>query len=600
MSQLYDYLLALEAASEDDLAGSALCVLYLNVAATGTCGVTTRGTFPCDGVVPGGEDQDGYDPAEGGCTGIVLPGLIASGVAVCAHAARVVLPALECRALGPEWFPAVGEAVLSLAEVSGTARTLVASVSALPPLFALAWAGGAAGATLPRPEAAGATGAVAELSLPGVWTILSASGLDRLADGQADLPVPEMEAHVCGLANPVVRRTPSSTVVRLLNRDSAVLSLLAQTLAGELEDTDDRASALLYAVSNLLTYVSDPESLDYGDQWTCAVATWFRGYGDCEDGAVLLHGLLLALGVGTNRVVTVFGRVGSGNLGHAWTCYKRQADEAWTILDWTAGARSPLDGPDDLPRVDQSPDYHDVEYVLTGERFYQVRMSVAAFFPSVRADDLPLPVPACAGETNLSGRGAVDLAPVSGLFGTMACRGDAGGRGDLGAPALFASGLAGWSFGRVLLPGPDCAALVGALGDAVLPAPGAAATAGTRAWSAARFGTARASGSGMCAAICAATCRLPRLRAGAVGLAGTWAFGAAGLPGPAVVLAGHAGGVAWADMAVAELLVVSGGFFDVSGNGEPVLGQPVALGRGMADVAAFAAARLGYRDGGAW
>ncbi|NMC50965.1 MAG: transglutaminase, partial [Desulfovibrio sp.] len=315
MSRLYDYLLTLEAASEDDLAGSGLCALYLNVVATGTCGVTTQGTVPCDGVVPGEEDQDGYDPAEGGCTGIVLPGLIASGEAVCAHAARVVLPVPECRALGPEWFPAVGEAVLSSPEVSGTVRTLVASVSALPPLFALALAGAAAGAGLPRPEAAGATGAVAELSLPGAWAILSASGLDRLADGQADLPVPRVEVCVCSLANPVVRRTPSSVVVRLLNRDSAVLSLLARTLAGELEDMDDRAAALLYGVSNLLTYVSDPESLDYGDQWTCAVATWFRGYGDCEDGAVLLHGLLLALGADTSRVVTVFGRVGAGNLG---------------------------------------------------------------------------------------------------------------------------------------------------------------------------------------------------------------------------------------------------------------------------------------------
>ncbi len=554
MSRLYDYLLALEAASEDDLGGSGLSALYFNVAATGTCGVTTQGTFPCDGVVPGEEDQDGYDPAEGGCTGIVLPGLVASGGAVCAHAAQVLLPVPECRALGPEWFPAVGEAVLPVPVVSGTARTLVASVSALPPLFALALAGVAAGATLPRPEAAGATGALAEVLLPGAWAILSASGLDRLADGQGSLPVPDVEAHVCALANPVVRRTPSSTVVRLLNRDSAVLSLLAQTLAGELEDMDDRAAALLYAVSNMLTYVSDPESLDYGDQWTCAVATWFRGYGDCEDGAVLLHGLLLALGAGTNRVVTIFGRVGSDNLGHAWTCYKRQADEAWTILDWTAGARSPLDGSDDLPRVDRNPDYHDVEYALTGERFYQARMSMAEFFPSVRADDLLVPVPACVGETNLAGRGAVDLIPVSGLFGAVPCRGDAGGMAGMDVPGLVALGAAWWRLGRVLLPGPDCAA----------------------------------------------GCRLARMRAGAVGLAGTWACGAAGMPGPVALLAGHAGIISWAGMAVPEFLVVAGGFFDVSGNGEPVLGRPVAQGLGVADAGAFASVRLGYRNGEVW
>ncbi len=600
MSQLYDYLLTLEAADEDDLTGSALCALYLTVAATGTCGVTTQGTFPCDGVVPGEEDQDGYDPAGGGCTGIVLPGLAASGEAACAHAAEVTLPALECRALGPDWFPAVGEAVLSAPVVSGTARTLVVSVSALPPLFALALAGAAAGATLPLPGAAGATGAVAELFLPGAWVLLAASGLDRRADGQADVPVPDVEAYSCALANPVVRRTPSSTVVRLLNRDSAILPALAAALAGELEDLDDRAAALLYGVSNLLAYVGDAESLDYGDQWTCAVATWFRGYGDCEDGAVLLHGLLLALGADTSRVVTVFGRVGTDNLGHAWTCYKRQADEAWTVLDWTTGARSPLDGPDDLPRVDQSPDYHDVEYALTGERFYQARMSMAEFFPSVRADEMCLPLPACAGETNLGGRGAVDLVPASGLVGAMACLGHVGGLAEVEIPGLDVRGTAGWRFGRVRVPGPDCAALAGASGGAILPAPGAAAVAGTRARGAVRLEPARAAGSGQCAAVCAAVCRLARMRAASAGLAGTRAGGAAGMPGPAVVLAGHAGDVAWARMAAPGLVVVAGGFFDVRGGGVVLCGPAAACGSGVADAGAFAGVRLGYRDGEVW
>jgi hypothetical protein len=248
MSQLYDYLLAQEAASETRPGRFGPVCLYLNVAATGTCGVTTRGTFPCDGVVPGGEDQDGYDPAEGGCTGIVLPGLIASGVAVCAHAARVVLPALECRALGPEWFPAVGEAVLSLAEVSGTARTLVASVSALPPLFALAWAGARPAQRCPA-RGRRRDGAVAELSLPGVWTILSASGLDRLADGQADLPVPRWRP--TSAAWPI----PWSGALRPppwcgCSTGTARSFPFWPSPCRELEDTDDRASALLYAVSN--------------------------------------------------------------------------------------------------------------------------------------------------------------------------------------------------------------------------------------------------------------------------------------------------------------------------------------------------------------
>ncbi|MDQ7833697.1 MAG: transglutaminase domain-containing protein, partial [Desulfovibrionaceae bacterium] len=448
MSQLFDYLFDIEAAPDDDRSADGLCAMFLNVRATGTCGVTTPGEIPCDGPVPGEEDEDGYVPGDGGCSGIVFPSLEAAGQATVGTAADMALPVIRCQALGPWWFPGAGDLLLPTPGLAGTARILVLSASALPPLFALARAAALVGAILPGPQGAALAGALADAALPPGWTLLAASGLDRRGDVLVRLPVPIPEGHSCGLVNPVVRRTPQAAVVGLLNRDSAMLAALAAALTPGLDDPDDMAAALLYAVSNLLDYVSDPESLDFGDRWTCSLGTWFRGQGDCEDGAILLHGLLLARGVASFRLVTIFGRMAPDGMGHAWTCYKRACDARWTVLDWTAGPRSPLAGPDDLTRLDQSPGYHLVEYVLTGEGFHPARMPVADFFAAVRADGLTLPLPECAAAANRAAKGSLRLGSATLFGGPLVCGALAGNDGTMILPALAAAVAAGWRSGR--------------------------------------------------------------------------------------------------------------------------------------------------------
>jgi len=55
------------------------------------------------------------------------------------------------------------------------------------------------------------------------------------------------------------------------------------------------------------------------------------GKGDCEDGAFLVHSLLLHAGVPYDRIGTYGGLVESGEGaatgGHAWTAYRRESDD---------------------------------------------------------------------------------------------------------------------------------------------------------------------------------------------------------------------------------------------------------------------------------
>jgi len=600
MSQLFDYLFDIEAAPEDDRSADGLCAVYFNVRGTGTCGVTTPGDTPCDGPAPGEEDQSGYAAVDDGCIGIVFPGLEATAAATVGAAAEVVLPPLYCQALMPWWFPGFGNALLPSPGLAGTARTLVLSASALPPLFALARSGGLAAVALPRPEAHGETGATGALWLPSGWTIRSSSGLDRHGEAQIRPPLPDLEAYCCGLDNPVVRRTPQAEVVRLLNTNSAILEALAASLTQGLTEPDDKAAALLYAVSNLLSYASDPESLDFADRWSCGVATWFRGEGDCEDGAILLHGLLLACGTPSFRMATIFGRTGSDNMGHAWLCYKRAADERWTILDWTAGARSPLAGPEDFPSLEQSPDYHSVEYALTGERFYASRLSVTEFFPSVRADAATLPLPVCAGVTNQAASGALRLGSTAGLSGPLACAGKCGGSAAGDLPGLAAEVRAGWRAGEAMLAALCGTGLAGALGLAALAGVAATADCGALATGRCPLAALRGRGEAWGAALCGGRCRLARLVLRGGGLGGEAGGGGFSLPGALARAAGTAGTLGDGLVAVPGVCVAVWGWFEARGGCTAACGPLAAEGRGVADAGGFGGIVLEYGDREVW
>jgi len=598
MSELFDYVFDIEAAPDEDRVADGLCCVFLNVRGTGTCGVTTPGDIPCQGVVPGEEDQDGYVPVTGGCRGIIFPCVEAAGTGFAADAAWMVLPPLLVLASQAGWLPGAGSMDMPRLVTASGGRTLVLSRSALPPLFALARTGCPAQASLPPCTARGKTGASGEAALPGVWTVLAASGLARQGNALATLPVPIVEGYSCGLDNPVVRRTAQASVVGLLNRDSPVLAALAAALARDLDDPDDKAAALLYAVSNLLLYVPDPESLDFSDVWSCGLATWFRGQGDCEDGAILLHGLLLACGADDSRLATIFGRVGPDNLGHAWTCYKRAADERWTILDWTTGPRSLFSGPQDFPTLTQSPDYHSVEYALTGTLFRQARMSMAEFFPSVRADALSIPLAACHGVARMAARGEARLG--AGPGGPVACLGGVGAVGAAACPPFAIRAGGGWRVGRATLPGARCQGETGSLLSSGLPLLGLTAACTAQTLGRCTVKGLAALGHGACPALCVGPCRLagPWLRA--TGHAGPICRGAVLLPGAAGRLAGCAG-IAGDGLLALPLPILAGlAWFDILAAGGVNVSPLLIRGRGAADMAAGEKRSLGYEDGEAW
>jgi hypothetical protein len=598
MSELFDYLFDIEAAPDEERVADGLCCAFLNVRGTGTCGVTTPGDIPCEGVIPGEEDQDGFVPSAGGCRGIVIPCVEAAGTGHTADAVLMVLPPLLVLASQAGWLPGAGSMDMPRLEAASCGRTLVLSRSALPPLFALARTGCPAQASLPACMASGGTGSYGDAALPGVWTLLAASGLTRQGNALAALPVLIAEGYSCGLDNPVVRRTAQASVVGLLNRDSPVLAALAAALVRDLDDPDDRAAALLYAVSNLLLYVPDPESMDYSDVWSCGLATWFRGQGDCEDGAILLHGLLLACGADDSRLATIFGRVGPDNLGHAWTCYKRSSDERWTILDWTTGPRSLFAGPEDFPTLTQSPDYHSVEYALTGTLFRQARMSMGEFFPSVRADALSIPPAACDGVARMAARGEARLG--AGPGGPAACLGRAGAVGAAACPSFAIRAGAGWRTGRAALPGARCQGETGSLLSSGLPLICLAAACAARTLGRCTVTACAALGYGACPALSVGPCRLagPGLRA--TGHAGSICRAAALLPGPGGRLTGSAG--LSGDGPLVLPLPVQAGlvWFDVLAAGGLNVGPLRLRGRGAAGMAAGETRGLGYDDGEAW
>jgi hypothetical protein len=71
--------------------------------------------------------------------------------------------------------------------------------------------------------------------------------------------------------------------------------------------------------------------------WVPPVMSLRTAAGDCEDGAFLLHSLMLNAGIPANRIRTYGGMVeipdSVGEGGHAWTAYRRESDNEWVVLD---------------------------------------------------------------------------------------------------------------------------------------------------------------------------------------------------------------------------------------------------------------------------
>jgi len=407
MPALEDYIFSMETWTATAVSGSGLAVLSLTGQGTGTCGVTTPQAglaFPCPTVAAAGS----WPP-----------------LGVCR------LPALAASATRDGWRPGWGSPAIPLPEATGEASLPLIADLVLTPLFYAAVAGSNGANTLPAVAAALLAGAWSALPLPAPAPY-GLSACNRQGAADCRLPALAATTWACSLDDPVQNGTAAATVVGLLCHGNPDLATAALALAGGATlasiGADALAGRLLAAIAANLVYTAESD-----DVWTCALGTYFRGNGDCEDGAILLHGLLLAAGLEPGRLITAFGRVGTDREGHAWLTYRRESDGNWVVLDWTAAVGSDVDV---LTPIGDLPYYATVDYALTAQSFFAVRQTPARFFASVAAVNLALPSVNLAAEASLGAVGACTLAS-----GWLSLAERTGGRGTtrLRSPSVTAS-----------------------------------------------------------------------------------------------------------------------------------------------------------------
>ena len=290
MRALEEYLFDLDAAPDESLSGEGLVVLTLAAATSGTCGVTTPEA------------------------GLSLPVPVPAATGEALPAGSCTLPLGTVTGAQASWRPAWGEPSLALPQVAGVGSFPLGLDLVLTPLFFLGQAGASGQAALPMFDLETVSGATADCAWP-LPASYGLSGLNRRGNAACALRAPSISGWACGLENPTQGSLDSPAVVALLCQGESDLGLIAAALAQGATlasaGADGLTGILLGAVAENLTYVADSDDL-----WSCALGTYARGSGDCEDGAILLHALLLAGGITADRLVTVFGRVGLDRQGH--------------------------------------------------------------------------------------------------------------------------------------------------------------------------------------------------------------------------------------------------------------------------------------------
>jgi len=143
-----------------------------------------------------------------------------------------------------------------------------------------------------------------------------------------------------------------------IQRGNAQIKALVSQIVSPADSNDAKAEKILKWVRENVIYVSDSENYGLLERWAYPTETLTRRTGDCEDGAFLIHSMLLAAGVPYNRIKTYAGLVEDGYAlgGHAWTIYKREADNQWVDLDWCYY-------PEDVPMNEREPIKKQDEYV---------------------------------------------------------------------------------------------------------------------------------------------------------------------------------------------------------------------------------------------
>ena len=109
------------------------------------------------------------------------------------------------------------------------------------------------------------------------------------------------------------------------------------TIVNRSDPNDVKSSKIIRWVIDNIEYQTDEAAWGRKEMWQPPAVTFQRRTGDCEDGAFLVHSLMLNAGIPWDRIRTYGGlvRVGLGaeTGGHAWTTYRRESDDEGVILD---------------------------------------------------------------------------------------------------------------------------------------------------------------------------------------------------------------------------------------------------------------------------
>lgn len=104
------------------------------------------------------------------------------------------------------------------------------------------------------------------------------------------------------------------------------------------DSNDEKAYKITQWVIDNIQYQSDLITYGLNEYWAYPAMTLNKKAGDCEDGAFLIHSLLLHAGLPPDRIRTYGGNVlageGAQTGGHGWTVYQRESDDQWVVLDW--------------------------------------------------------------------------------------------------------------------------------------------------------------------------------------------------------------------------------------------------------------------------
>jgi hypothetical protein len=122
------------------------------------------------------------------------------------------------------------------------------------------------------------------------------------------------------------------------------LSLISNIIIGDSKTDDEKAEKILKWVVANFKYESDYSVYGEFEHWAKPTDALKLMRGDCEDGAFIIHSLLLHANVNPENIRTEGGVIRINKLkngkvvfdtltGHSWTTYRR-SDGKWVALDW--------------------------------------------------------------------------------------------------------------------------------------------------------------------------------------------------------------------------------------------------------------------------